>query len=89
MFNNIKSIINFYKEKKAFLIYFTNNFWRYILKYYNEPTQENIEICFKLREIFIQYYDLVLYVFNKKDEIFIIKKEAYNYFKRDEFAFKH
>ena len=87
VFNNIKSIINFYKEKKAFLIYFTNNFWRYILKYYNEPTQENIEICFKLREIFIQYYDLVLYVFNKKDEIFIINKEAYNYFERDEFAF--
>ena len=86
MFNNIISIINFYKQKKAFLIYFTNNFWRYILNYYNEPTQENIEICFKLREIFIQYYDLVLYVFDKKDAKFIIKKEAYNYFERDEFA---
>ena len=87
VFNNIKSIINFCKEKKAFLIYFTINFWKYILNYYNEPTQDNIEICFKLREIFIQYYDLILYVFDKKDEKSIIKKEVFNYFERDEFAF--
>ena len=33
MINNIKSIINFCKEKKVFLIYFTNYFWIYILYY--------------------------------------------------------
>jgi hypothetical protein len=27
--NNIRSIIRFCKEQKTFLIYFTNNFWKY------------------------------------------------------------
>ena len=85
--DNIKSLINFCKEKKGFLIYFTNNFWKYILNYYNEPTQNNIEICFKLRQMFIKYHDLVLEVFEKKDAKFTIKKEAINYYERDEFAF--
>ena len=85
--NNIKSIIQFCKDQKTFLIYFTNNFWKYILNYYNEPTQDNIEICFKLRETFIKYYELVLKVFEKQDAKFTIKKEAINYFERDEFAF--
>jgi hypothetical protein len=85
--NNIKSIIKFCKEKNTFLIYFTNNFWQYILNYYNEPTIDNIKICFDLREIFIRYYDLVLKIFEKKDAKFTIKKEVINYFERDEFAF--
>ena len=84
---NIKSIIEFCKDKKAFLVYFTNNFWKYILNYYNEPNQENIYICFKLRGIFIEYHDLILNVFEKEDTKFTIKKEAINYFERDEFAF--
>ena len=84
---NIKSIIEFCKDKKTFIIYFTNNFWRYILNYYNEPNQENIYICFKLREIFIEYHDLILNVFEKEHTKFTIKKEAINYFERDEFAF--
>ena len=84
---NIKSIIEFCKDKKTFIIYFTNNFWKYILNYYNEPNQENIYICFKLREIFIEYHDLILNIFEKEDTKFTIKKEAINYFERDEFAF--
>ena len=32
---NIKSIICFSKENNTFLIYFTNNFWKYILYYFN------------------------------------------------------
>ena len=84
---NIKSIIEFCKDKQTFLIYFTNNFWKYILKSYYELNQENIYICFKLREIFIEYHDLILNIFEKKDTKFIIKKEAINYYERDEFAF--
>jgi len=84
---NIKSIIVLCKDKKTFLIYFTNNFWKYTLNYYNDPSQENIYICFKLREIFIEYHDLIIKVFEKEDTKFTIKKEAINYFERDEFAF--
>jgi hypothetical protein len=86
--DNIKSIIKFCKNKSTFLIYFTNNFWSYVLNYYNEPKIDNIYICFKLRETFISYHELVLKVFEKKDEKkFTIKKDAINYYERDEFAF--
>ncbi len=84
---NIKSIIDFSKKNKTFLVYFTNNFWTYLLNNYNIPKQDNIEICFKLREIFIKYYDLVIDVFKEKDKKFTIKNDAINYFERDEFAF--
>ena len=82
--SNIKSIINFCMDKNIFLIYFTNNFWRYLLNYYNEPTPDNIEICFRLRDVFIRYYDFALKVFDIK---FTIKKEAINFYELDEFAF--
>jgi hypothetical protein len=84
---NIKSIIGFSNEKRTFLLYLTNDFWQYILNYYKEPNQDNIKICYKLREAFIDYYNLVLKVFEKKDAKFTIKKDAINYFERDEFAF--
>ena len=45
-------IIEFSKKNKAFLIYFTNNFWKFILSCYNEPNQDNIYICFQFRNIF-------------------------------------
>ena len=85
--NNIKSIIKFCKDNKTFLIYFTNNFWKYILNYYNEPRIDNIYICFKLREAFIDYYELVLKVFKEKSRNYTIKKDVINYFEIDEFAF--
>ena len=84
---NIKSIINFFMDKNTFLIYFANEFWKYLLNYYNEPTPENIEICFRLRDTFIRYYDFVLKFFDKNDTKFTIKKEAINYYELDEFAF--
>jgi len=84
---NMKSIISFSKENNAFLIYFNNIFWQYILNYFNEPKQNNIWICFQLREIFIKYYELVNKIFAKKDNKFTIKKDAINYYEKDEFAF--
>ena len=48
LIKNIKSIINFSEENKTFIIYFTNNFWKYVLNYYNEPKQDNIYIFQKL-----------------------------------------
>ena len=84
---NITSIIIFSDKKDTFLIYFTNNFWKYILNYYNEPKQDNILICFNLRNLFLQYYDLVIKKFGKKKKKSNIKNEAVNYYEIDEFAF--
>ena len=85
--DNIKSIIRFSNEKKTFLLYLTNDFWQYALNYYKEPNQDNIKICYKLREAFKDYHELVLKIFEKKDAKFTIKKDAINYNDRDEFAF--
>ncbi len=88
MINNIKSIIKFCKDKNTFLIDFKFNLWQSLLKYHEEPTQDNIEICFKLRELYKEYYDLVNKVFDKKDIIFsYIRRETINYFYHDEFGF--
>ena len=84
---NIKSIIEFCENNNTFLIYFTNNFWKYILNYFNEPTQDNISICYELRKLFLLYYDLVIKKFEKKPKKFTIKNEVINYFEIDEFAF--
>jgi len=65
----------------------TNDFWQYALNYYFEPNQDNVKICYKLREAFNEYYKLVLKIFEKKDAKFTIKKEAISYYERDEFAF--
>ena len=65
----------------------TNNFWNYTLNYYNEPNQENIKICFDLRVLFKNYYELVKIVFAKKDDKFTIKNEANIFLENDEFAF--
>lgn len=86
LIDNIKSLIKFCNNKNTFLIYFTNNFWQYILNNFNEPKMDNIYICFKLRELFKDYKDLVLKIFAKKDEKYTIKKEANIYFERDEFS---
>ena len=82
--NNIRSIIKFSKEYEIFFIYFTNNFWQYMLNYFNEPKPDNIIICYKLRSIFIEYYNLVTKVIVSKN---IIRKESNAFFEKDEFAF--
>ena len=88
----IGEIIDFSKKNNTFLVHFTNDFWKYVLNYYNEPILGNIKICSKLRDIFIKYYKLVEKIFDKKkenetDSINKIKREAKNYYVTDEFAF--
>jgi hypothetical protein len=86
--NNLQSIIKFSKDNNAFVIYFTNDFWNKILNNYNEPEEKNIDICFNLRKIFIEYYELVREIFKDKDRRkFPIKNDAISYFEYDEFAF--
>ena len=83
---NIEEILSFCDKNGIFLAYFTNDFWKYILYHYKEPTEINIEICFKIRKVFVKYYNLVIKIFGKKKSS-SIKKDAQNYFDNDEFAF--
>ena len=82
----IDLLISFSKIEKIFLIYFTNNFWKYILNNFNEPNEVSIYICYKLREVFMKYYDLVNEIFKDRYKKFTIKYDAINYYELDEFA---
>ena len=86
--SKLESIIDFCIEKNVLLVYFNINFWKNIniLKYCDEPKIENINICYKLREIFIKYNNLITNIF-KDDKNGDIKTDIINYFKIDEFAF--
>ena len=85
LIENIKEIINFSFQKNLFFVYFTNDFWKSILYCFKEPKKNNIMICFQLREIFLNYHQLVIKLFHR--EKFHIKEEAIYYFNIDEFAF--
>lgn len=54
---NIKEINEFCEKEEIFKILFTNDFWKLILYYYKDPTQNNIRICYEIRIAFISYYN--------------------------------
>ena len=81
----IQKIVDYCNGKEIVLLYFKNDFWKYILDCYKEPKQVNILICDNLRKIFIEYYKLVDKVI--KDDKFTIKREAKSYMDIDRFAF--
>ena len=80
----IESINNYSLQNNTFFVYFSNNFWKYLLHFYYEPKIYNIRFCFKLREAFIKYYKLVITIFDKKK--LSIKTNATKYFEVDEFT---
>ena len=81
----IQKIVDYCNGKEIVLLYFKNDFWKYILDCYKEPKQVNILICDNLRKIFIEYFKLVDKVI--KDDKFTIKREAKSYMDIDRFAF--
>ena len=71
------------------LIYLNSNFWINILKHYNEPNALNIDICFNLRNLLINYYNYIKELFKeeKNDDEKKIKNDIKKYLDRDEYAF--
>ena len=83
---NIESIINFSKSKNIFFVNFTVDFWKYVLNCHKKPKQDNIKICFELRNAFLNYHELVNLIFSNKAKS-TIKKDANKYYEIDEFTF--
>ena len=79
----IEEIIDFSYTKRRLLIYFTSEFWINLLKQYNYPNLENIDICYKLRNIFKKYYNLINNLFkdDTNDDERNINKNKDNIFK--------
>ena len=98
--DSIKSIIEFSEKNDLLLIYFTINFWKNLLKHYNDPNALNINIHYRPREKFNEYNDFINKLSKnekligkkiknkeeKKDEK-KIKDDINKYFDRDEFTF--
>ena len=83
---NFESIIKYSKEKNIIIIYFTKDFWKYIINCYKEPILNNIEMCSKLRKIFIDYKDLVESIYPQESKS-PLRKDVIECFKNDEFSF--
>ena len=83
--NLIENILNFSEEKERLLIVFPNVFWETLLNNCKESTEDNITICYQLREKFEKYYELVNKLYQNKDNKF--KKEANDYHERDDYGF--
>ena len=83
--DGINSILNYSEEKSIFLIFFTSDFWEYILSFCKDPIMNNILNCSNLRDAFFKYYNLVKKIVPKKDKLKIYN-DAYNLYEIDEFA---
>ena len=86
----ITSIYNYSKEIKNLLVYFKSNFWKSLLKKYDEPDPKCFKVCLNLRKIFIEYSGITKSICNieKDKDIFKdILKDIEDFHKNDEFAY--
>ena len=81
----IKAINNFPGENKFLLVYFKSDFWKSLLKEFNKPDSECFDVCWKLREIFIEYYKSIKIICEKEKDII---KDIKNFYDIDEFAYQ-
>ena len=51
----IECILIFSYDIKIFFLYLTNEFWKYLLYLFNEPSKDYIFICFRLRKNYLLY----------------------------------
>ena len=86
LIEKIKSIINLFREKKIFFIYLSNEFWKLLLNLNIDSTLYNILIFYRLRKVFIEYYESVNYTIEKEEKFSLIKNEAEIFYQRDEYA---
>ena len=82
----IESINAFSDYKNVILVYFKSDFWKKLLKEYNIPSPDYIVICWKLRELFIDYDKIINKICNKEKEKDIIN-DIKVYREHDEFAY--
>ena len=98
---SILNIIEYSSDNQILVVYLKSTFWIYLLKQYNIPDLENINNCYKLRELFKKYKNLINELYKEevknlesnkkkkdnKDIISIIINDVNRYYERDEFAF--
>ena len=82
----IESIYTYSNQIKKLLVYFTCNFWKYLLKKFENPEPKCFEICLKLRNIFREYNKIIGDICDKENDEDILK-DIGEFYKNDEFAY--
>ena len=85
----VEKLIEYSNNISILAIYLKTGFWKYILKQYSKPDLTYIDNCYRIRDLFKKYKDLINTLYNKtsdKNEL-NIKDDINRYNDRDEFAF--
>ena len=82
----IKLIYDNSKEIKKLLVYFTSNFWKGLLKKFENPEPKCFKVCLTLRNIFIEYNNITESICNNEEDKDILK-DIGDFNKNDEFAY--
>lgn len=82
----IKSIYDYSEQIKKLLVYFTSNFWKGLLKKFENPEPKCFKVCLTLREILGEYYKVTESICNKEIDKDILKDIGV-FHKNDEFAY--
>ena len=85
----VEKLIQYSYDNSILVIYLKTGFWKYLLKQYSKPDLTYIDNCYRIRDLFKKYKDLVNNLYNKtSDNNELNRKEHINrYNDRDEFAF--
>ena len=87
--NIVKQLIEYSKNNSILAIYLQTGFWKNLLKQYSKPDLAYIDKCYRIRNLFKEYKDLVNNLYDKtSDKNELNRKDDINrYNERDEFAF--
>ena len=85
----VEQLIEYSNNNLILAIYLKVGFWKYILEQYNKPDLTYIDSCYRIRDLFKKYKDLINVLYQKtSDHKELNRKDEINrYNDRDEFAF--
>ena len=84
-----KGIISIFKYSEyieKLLVYFKSDFWKSLLKAFEQPEENCFKVCYELRQIFIKYNYVIEKICDPEKDKKIIK-DIGDFYKMDYFAF--
>ena len=82
----ITSIYQYSETIQKPLVYFKSDFWKSLLKAFEQPEENSFKVCLDLRLIFIEYYKVIEKICDPEKDKKIIK-DIGDFYKTDDFAY--
>ena len=83
--DSITESIDYSKHNKRLIIFLSSQFWINLVKEYNKPELENINNCYKLRNLFKKYHVLIN-ILSNDNNLKYIKKDINKLFEEDKLS---